>query len=82
MSDNQKRKILPKFRNQNILPSTDWVLSFQGIKRPEHEANYSLPSSVDLKNDWSSSLRPLHYFMACTHTSQLSLKVRVVCCCT
>jgi hypothetical protein len=43
-----------------IQPAIQWApgdLS-AGVKRPERESNYSLPSSAEVKNSWSSTSTP------------------------
>ena len=39
------------------------------IKRPEPRANYSPPSSTEVKNEWSYISTPLLVFMSCTGTT-------------
>jgi hypothetical protein len=36
----------------------------QGLKRPRSEADYSPPSSTEVKNPWSSNFTPQYVFMA------------------
>jgi hypothetical protein len=37
---------------------------FAGVKRPRREADYSLPSSAEVKNVWSYTFTPPYVFMA------------------
>jgi hypothetical protein len=46
------------------------------VKRPDHEAEPSLPSNVKVKNEAAYTPTPLHVFMACClnkHGRNLSL---------
>jgi hypothetical protein len=52
---------------------------FPGIKLPEHEVDYSSPSSVNLKNEWSYVSAPPRAFVECLEGSSLfSLIILVV----
>jgi hypothetical protein len=47
-------------------PPIQWIpaaLSL-GVKRPRHEADYSPPSSAEVKNTWSYTSTPPYVFMA------------------
>jgi hypothetical protein len=47
-------------------PPIQWVpgaVSLR-VKRPEHEADYSPPSSVEVKNEWSYTSTPQYASMA------------------
>jgi hypothetical protein len=47
-------------------PLIQWVLGALslGVKRPGREADYSPPSSAEVKNAWSYTSAPLYVFMA------------------
>jgi hypothetical protein len=50
-----------------VQPALRWVLS-SGLKRPEHEANHSLPSSAEVINEWSYASTTTCVCMTCLVT--------------
>ena len=50
------------------LSSVQWVpgMSSLGVKQKGREADYSLPTSVKIQNEWSCTSIPPYAFMACT----------------
>jgi hypothetical protein len=39
------------------------------VKQPRHKAGHSLPSNVEVTNEWSCSSTPLYVFMVYTGTT-------------
>jgi hypothetical protein len=61
-----------------ILPPTQWYWdSFPGVKQLEHDADHSLPSRAEVKDDWSHTSTPLMSYMAWTGISPLPLPLQM-----
>ena len=52
-------------------PTIQWKLVpiCREVKRPETVNDHTLPSNAKVKNEWSYTSIPPHYFIACTQTT-------------
>jgi hypothetical protein len=54
---------VPRPARRHTQPPTEWVQEAlpQGVKRPQHEADHSPPSSAEIKNEWRYTSTPPVY---------------------
>jgi len=77
----KKRSCASRRNSRPTHPPIQWKLVpiCREVKRPENGTDHSLPSSAQVKNEWSYTSTPPHYFTACTQTTLTLPQVQARC---